>query len=303
MCHQIEFRAMGCQIFAAIDSPSPPESLAALPQLFEQWENHLSRFRPDSELNRINRAKGARNTVSPVFADVLDCAIAAEKLSGGLVTPLLLDALLSAGYDRDFSLLMPHNSFASSELLGVAPQLEEIDWNPRTSSLWLPPDVHLDLGGVAKGWAAHQAAKGLASFGPALVNGQGDIAVTAPRTDGSPWQIGISNPFSPQENIAVLHISGGGVATSGRDRRAWMQNGIPVHHIIDPRTGFPAQTDVLTATAIAPTVMQAETVAKTLLILGSENALFWLDAHPEFDALLVLEDGQRLMSENFEKYL
>ena len=303
MLQKTEFRAMGCRIFAAIDSPSPPTTLNELPHWFDEWEDRLSRFRPDSELNRINRANGVPTQVSPVFADVLENAIAAEALSDGLVTPVLLDALVSAGYDRSFSLI-PDNVFgAQPAQIGFIPRLAEIDWDPTTSTLWLPPDVHLDFGGVAKGWAADQAARRLSTFGAALVDGQGDIAITAPQADGSPWQIGVANPFEPTDNILLLHIPKGGVATSGRDHRNWLRNGIPAHHIIDPRTGIPAETDVLTATAIAPSVMQAEAVAKTLLILGSENALFWLDAHPEFAALLVLEDGQVLTSENLEKFL
>jgi thiamine biosynthesis lipoprotein len=303
MLHQTEFRAMGCRIFAAIDSPSQPHPLEDLPRWFDEWEDHLSRFRPDSELNRINRANGIPTKVSAVLADVLEYALEAETLSDGLVTPVLLDALISAGYDRSFSLL-PEESFgARSAQLEFIPSLVEIDWEPSTTTLWLPPDLHLDFGGVAKGWAADQAAKRLAVFGPTLVDGQGDIAISGPQSDGSPWKIGVADPFEKTENIAYLHIHKGGVATSGRDRRTWLRNGEAAHHIIDPRTGQPAQTDVLTATAIAPTVMQAEVVAKTLLILGSENAMFWLDAHPEFDALLVLGDGQVLTSENIENYL
>ena len=303
MLHQTEFRAMGCRIFIASDSPSQPEIFAEIPHWFDEWEDHLSRFRPESELNRINRANGIPTRVSPIFADVLERAIEAEALSDGLVTPVLLDALISAGYDRSFNLI-PENGFgARPAQIGFIPRLDEIDWDPNTSTLWLPPDMHLDFGGVAKGWAADQASKRLAHLGATLVDGQGDIAVTGPRADGSAWQIGIANPFNPSENIAVLKISEGGVATSGRDRRNWLRDGILAHHIIDPRTGQSAETDVLTATAIAPTVMQAEAVAKTLLILGSENALHWLDTHTEFNALLVLEDGQVLTSENFEEYL
>ena len=303
MLYQSEFRAMGCRIFAAVDSPSSPELFKELPGWFDEWEDHLSRFRPDSELNRINRANGVPIKVSPIFADVLEYAIEAETLSDGLVTPVLLDALISVGYDRSFNMI-PHNSFgAQSAQVDFILRLSEIDWDPSTSTLWLPPDLHLDFGGVAKGWAAEQASRRLMHLGPTLVDGQGDIAVRGPRADGSPWQIGIADPFDEEKDLAILNITKGGVATSGRDRRNWLRDGVPAHHIIDPRTGLPAETDVLTATVIAPTVMQAEAVAKTLLILGSENAIFWLNAHPEFDALLVLDDGQAVTSSNFEHYL
>ena len=303
MLHETEFRAMGCRIFVASDSPSQPELFEEIPQWFDEWQDHLSRFRPDSELNRINRANGVPLKVSHTFADVLERAIEAEALSDGLVTPVLLDALVSAGYDRPFNLL-PQESFAAqASEIDFIPRLAEIEWDPSTSTLWLPPDLHLDFGGVAKGWAADQASRRLAHLGATLVDGQGDIAVSGPRADGSPWRIGIANPFEPSENIAILNIREGGVATSGRDARNWLRDGVLAHHIIDPRTGQPAETDILTATVIAPTVMQAEAVTKTLLILGSDNALHWLDAQPEFAALLVLEDGRVITSETFENYL
>ena len=303
MLHQTEFRAMGCRIFIASDSPSLPAAFTEIPQWFDQWEDYLSRFRPDSELNRLNRANGIPTKVSPVFADVLERAIEAEALSDGLVTPVLLDALVSAGYDRSFN-QVPQESFgARPEELGFIPRLEEIDWDPNTSTLWLPPDLHLDFGGVGKGWASYQTAQRLKNDAPGLVDAQGDITVTAPQIDGSPWRIGIENPFDESENVAVINIHEGGVATSGRNARNWLRDGKLAHHIIDPRTGQPAETDVLTATVIAPNVMQAEAVTKTLLILGSENAIHWLDAHPEFAALLILEDGQVITTKNFEEFL
>ncbi len=303
MLQQTEFRAMGCRIFIASDSPSQPDSFAEIPHWFDQWEDHLSRFRPDSELNKLNRSNGIPTKVSPVFADVLECAIEAEKISNGLVTPVLLDALISAGYDRSFNLVPGESLAAHPAEIDFIPHIDEIDWNPATSTLWLPPDLHLDFGGVGKGWASYQTAQRLQSNAPSLVDAQGDITVTAPHADGSPWKIGVADPFDQSENIVVINIYEGGVATSGRNARNWMRNGKLAHHIIDPRTGQPAETDVLTASVIAPNVMQAEAVTKTLLILGSQNARHWLDAHPEFAALLVLENGQVIHTENFENYL
>ena len=303
MLHQTEFHAMGCRILIISDSPSQPELFPDIAQWFDQWENHLSRFRPDSELNQINRANGIPTKVSPIFADVLERAIEAEKISDGLVTPVLLDALISAGYDRSFNLL-PHESFAAHPAeIGFIPHIDEIDWEPATNTLWLPPDLHLDLGGIGKGWAAQQTVQRLQDKAPSLVDAHGDIAISAPQADGSPWRIGVANPFDRTENVAIINISSGGVATSGRDARNWLRDGKLAHHIIDPRTGQPAETDVLSATVIAPDVMQAEAITKTLLILGSENATLWLDAHPEFAALLILEDGQVITSQNFEDYL
>jgi thiamine biosynthesis lipoprotein len=163
--------------------------------------------------------------------------------------------------------------------------------------------MSLDFGGIAKGWAAHQAMKRLQFEGPALVNAGGDIAISGPRADGSPWQIGITNPFDRKEEIEALFVNDCGVATSGKDRRRWTRNGILQHHIIDPDTNQPADTDLLTVTVIAPNVMEAEAAAKAAFILGSRVGLEWIETHPRFAALFILEDGQVLYSHKMEEFL
>jgi FAD:protein FMN transferase len=161
----------------------------------------------------------------------------------------------------------------------------------------------LDFGGIAKGWCADQALKRLQAEGPVLVNAGGDIAINGPRADSSPWQIGIADPFHPGEEIETLFLNACGVATSGKDRRRWTRNGILRHHIIDPFTGQPAETDLLTVTVIAPNVMDAEAVAKAAFMLGSHAGMEWIDAHPERAALFILDDGQVLYSRKMEEFL
>jgi thiamine biosynthesis lipoprotein len=169
--------------------------------------------------------------------------------------------------------------------------------------LRLSPGTRLDLSGIAKGWAADQAARRLALLGPSLVDAGGDIAVCGPRLSGEPWPVAIPDPFNPTENIDLLLLEQGGVATSGRDRRRWLKDGWWRHHIIDPRTGLPAQTEVLTATVLAPNAQTAEMAAKTALILGSWQGIAWLDARPELAGLLVLEDGERVHSRQWMNYI
>jgi thiamine biosynthesis lipoprotein len=136
----------------------------------------------------------------------------------------------------------------------------------------------------------------LSVAGPALVDAGGDIAVSGPMADGSAWPIAIDDPHAPGETIGVLLLSGGAVATSGRDYRRWRQGERERHHIIDPRSGEPADTDVLSATVLAPTAVMAESAAKAALILGSRDGMAWIEAHPQLAALLVLENGQRYAS-------
>jgi thiamine biosynthesis lipoprotein len=163
--------------------------------------------------------------------------------------------------------------------------------------------MSLDFGGIAKGWAAHQTMERLQAEGPALVNAGGDIAISGPRADGSPWPIGITDPFHPGEEIEVLLLNRGGVATSGKDRRRWIRNGVLQHHIINPATNQPADTDLLTVTVVAPDVTKAEAMVKAAFILGSVTGLEWIETQPGLAALFILDNGQVLYSEKMDEYL
>jgi thiamine biosynthesis lipoprotein len=211
-----------------------------------------------------------------------------------LVSPLMLNALEAAGYDRNFADLPVEISAP------VDPPIWNTNWNLQLDfdnhTLILPPGARLDLGGIAKGWAADRAAQRLGKLAPALVDAGGDIAASAPQADGSPWPVGVADPLDPEAQLDLVMLWRGGVATSGRDYRRWRKDGRWQHHIIDPRTGLPAQTDVLSVTVVAPSACMAETAAKTALILGSLDGLRWLDDRPELAGLIVLDDGSTIPS-------
>ncbi len=303
MLHRLEFHAMGCEMLAVVEVESVSAQLVSVLEWFEEWEQVLSRFRYDSELTRLNQIHERPVPVSDTLWDVLQTARNAERLADGLVTPTLLDAIIEAGYDRPFDVL-PHQTPAVVDPVLTTPRpLAAITVNSLTRTVTLPSGLSLDFSGSAKGWAAHQAMKRLQAEGPALVNAGGDIAISGPRTDGSPWPIGISNPFQPKEDLETLYLNSCGVATSGKDRRRWTRNGILQHHIIDPATSQPAETDLLTVTVVAPDVMEAEAAAKAAFILGSRVGLEWIEARPRLAALFTLDNGQVLYSDKIEEFL
>jgi len=303
MLHRLEFHAMGCKMLAILEHETEPVTLPQVPEWFEEWEQTLSRFRYDSELSRLNQIHEQSVPVSKTLWDVLQSARKAEQLTGGLVTPTLLDAIIEAGYDRPFDVLPHQVMYAPDPLLIALPALTGIVVNDAAQTVTLPSDVGLDFGGIAKGWCAYQAVSQLQAEGPALVNAGGDIAISGARVDGSPWQVGIADPFHPDAEIEALFLNACGVATSGKDRRRWTRNGILQHHIIDPLTGQPAETDLLTVTVVAPNVMQAEAAAKAAFLLGSRAGTDWIETHPEMAALFILDDGQVLYSDRMEEFL
>jgi thiamine biosynthesis lipoprotein len=305
MLHRLPFRAMGGEMLAILEgeADSPPSILDEVPCWFEDWEQALSRFRIDSELSHLNRTFDQPVEVSNTFWDVFQYALSAERITNGLVTPTVLDAMIEAGYDQTFDTLPRYQNGHGLQVLSAVNPLSVITWDERSRTICLPYGVHLDFGGVAKGWAAHQVAERLKEYGPALMNAAGDIAISGSLASGEPWQIGIRNPFEPNIDFETLKLKRCGVATSGRDRRNWHQNRLPRHHIIDPHTGQPAETDVMTVTIVAPTVMEAEATAKAVLILGGEQGLEWIEADPTLAGIIVLESGHTFYSQHIHEYL
>jgi thiamine biosynthesis lipoprotein len=317
---RIEFQAMGSRILGLLDSSDSQADalLARLPAWFEDWEQALSRFRPGNELDRLNHSAGLPMSVSQTLWDVIQTARAAEQFTHGLVSSTILDALVFAGYDRTFDdvpsahlqQMLPGSVLEwSRQALRVfeAPVMPDnpgvIFWDVPTRSLILPDGVHVDLGGVAKGWAADQAAWQLAFLGPVLVAAGGDIAISGLQKDGQAWPVGIDDPFKIGSHFETLKLGRCGVATSGKDYHRWLKDGMWHHHIIDPRTGLPADTDILSATVVAPTLMEAEAAAKAVLILGSQAGLDWLEADSGLAGVLVLDNAERFYTQNMENYL
>jgi thiamine biosynthesis lipoprotein len=301
----LEFHAMGSQMLAASDADSPTATarLEQVPHWFETWESRLSRFRVDSELTRLSRADGEPVAVSNVLWDALQTSLKAARLSDGLVIPTMAPWVEAAGYDRTFAEVGQAVSTRPFPERSAQEDWRAIRLDGASRSVTLPNGCRLDLGGTAKGWAADRAVRRLKTHGPALVNAGGDVAVHGPRPDGRGWAVGVSDPANPDRALELLCLSHGGVATSGRDVHRWIRGGRVMHHIIDPRTGLPAATDVLSTTVVAPTTVEAEVAAKVVVILGSVAGLAWLESHSPFAALLVLEDGRVVRSHRFRRYV
>jgi thiamine biosynthesis lipoprotein len=232
---------------------------------------------------------------------VLQLSLEMDEYSHGLVTPVVLDALEAAGYEVSFN---PGQVFLNS----LTPprhiptfELSDIEFRVSSREVKMPTGMRLDFGGVAKGWAAHQAMQRLSTYGPVLVNAGGDISISSPRQNGVPWKVGIIDPLQPEVDIVHLSITAGGLATSGKDYRTWRQDGVLRHHIIDPRTGEPAVTDILTSSVYAATIMEAEAAAKILFISGSEEENPWLLEHSRIAVLQVMDDGSLRATQPMQK--
>jgi thiamine biosynthesis lipoprotein len=288
----IAFRAMGSQVNVWLETGEDGTViLQQVPGWLEDIEAVLSRFRPTSELSYLNRQVGKRVTVSDIMCTNIAQALMAARLTGGLVTPLVLRALVAAGYDRSFEMLQ-------GTVTGRTEGVPLCDWegiqlNETARRVWLPDQI--DLGGTAKGWSAQLVANRLAGYGAALVDLGGDIVGR-----GKPWAVQLHDPFQPDTPFTTLTLHDEAVATSGTDYRRW---GTRQHHIIDPRTGIPADTDVVSATVIHPDAVLAETFAKAVLLQGSRAGLSWLAQQPQTAGAVFDREGRVLATENFQTHI
>lgn len=165
------------------------------------------------------------------------------------------------------------------------------------------PGLRFDLGGMGKGWTVDRAADLLHGQGPYLVNAGGDLYAAGKPDGAHGWTLYIEHPWQPQGWIAQLHLEDAALATSTVAKRRWRQGGSVQHHLIDPRSGRPAQTDVLAVSVIAKRTLIAEVLAKAALLLGAEGGLDYLARMADVDGLIVRSDGRVLYTAGFEQRL
>jgi thiamine biosynthesis lipoprotein len=299
LTHELTFRAMGSRIEAYCDSQRDDarRALQQLPGRFARWERLFSRFDAGSALSRLNRAAGARaQRVPRQLLDLLERSLTAARHSDGLTVPTVLAALERIGYRRPW--VDGPDTAAAAEMLPATPlqQLAAVKLDHRRQRVRLSAGSGLDLGGVAKSWAAQRAARLIGRHGPALVSAGGDIAVSGPQVDGRPWCVAIGDPFARVPYLATLWLRRGGLATSGTDYRRWVQQDRLRHHIIDPRSGEPADTDLLSVSVVDRDAVTAETSARAWLIRGSAALQAATGADAGQAVFAVAVDGRLLIS-------
>jgi thiamine biosynthesis lipoprotein len=251
----------------------------------EAWARRLTRFEPDSDLCVLNRQPGAPHaSVRPTLCAVLRRSQSVAERTEGMVDVGLLAERLAAETGDD-----PPPAPASWTLRTLA----------RGGVVHREGPVRFDLDGVAKGWIADRALALLSGYPAALVDADGDIAV---RTNAAqPWQLAVADPRHDDEDLATVVLEAGrharlGVATSGTSMHRWQHDTGSRHHLIDPRTGRPAITDVVQATVIAESALAAESLAKAVVISGSEEGLDLAERAGSLAEVLLLDDGEVIAS-------
>jgi thiamine biosynthesis lipoprotein len=283
-------RAMGGRlvIHLAIEDERREDARLALERI-GRWAARLNRHSASSELLDLNADPHSAVMIGPTLASALAAGQVAAQTSAGLVDITLLDARLAAEQ--------------GAPALAVGPRAWTMRRGRRgTATVVRAPGLHFDLDGVGKGLLADRALALLGTHPNAVVDAGGDLAIRV--APGRVWEIAVADPRDPAQDLCVLRIAYEfatspvrlGVATSGTLVQRWVRNGRVSHHLIDPRTGAPAVTDVLQATVIAESAQRAEALAKAAVIAGSVAGLELLERSEAAGAVLLTESGVVLSS-------
>jgi thiamine biosynthesis lipoprotein len=287
------FRALGTRaVVATADPDALPLARALLVVGLRAFDLACSRFRADSELAALNRAAGRPVEVGELLWDAISVAVRAAEETDGLVDPTVGRSLRLAGYDRPFARV----SLRDGRL--VRPEFErpagwrELDLDAGRRAVRVPAGVELDLGATAKALAADALAGAAAAVTATgvLVSLGGDVAV-AGEAPGAGWAIRLADDHAAPLDVPgpIVAVTRGGLATSGVAVRRWQTVAGELHHIVDPRTGRPADAVWRTATVAARSCVEANAASTAAVILGAD-APAWLEARC-LPARLVHADG------------
>lgn len=266
----LSFRAMGTRARVLVLG-GPADLAARLRDRVGELEARWSRFRPDSELSRMNAAAGRPVVVSAGTFALIELAVDAWWRTGGRFDPTVHDAMVRLGYDRDFDEVRSdaRPDTAPAARAAPAPGCATIRLDALVRAVHLPRGVHLDLGGIGKGYAADVLCREALAEGArgVCIDLGGDVRIAGEGPDSGAWRVEVE-PLGAREPIGGLRLADGGVATSTRLKRRWETARGAAHHLVDPTTGIPAEGGLVSVTVIAGETWWAEVLAKAAFVAG-----------------------------------
>lgn len=266
--HNYQFNSMSTFVNISINRELFANDLMPVYKWFQAIEDTCSRFREDSELSKLNKQIGKEVEVSRNMLIILKEAERFYKETDGMFNPGILSAIENSGYSQSIEHIRGQQVELSPPLAAAAIKLPAYSLNEDHQSVLLTSRI--DLGGIAKGWVIDRAAEELEKLGFGFINVGGDIRIFGklPR----PLNVGIESPFDSSSMISSIHVETGALATSTSMKRRWLVQEKWNHHLIDPKTGKPSKSKIVSATVTAPTAVEADVWAKTILLIGEEKA-------------------------------
>lgn len=284
------FAAMGTYLTVTSPKGSGPAAVRTAVEAVVDVERRMSAFLPDSELTRLNAARaGDAVVLSQPLASVLEEAARAHRLTQGAFDPTVPPLLSAWGFCRGAPTCRPGPSAVRAALAHTGMGRVTVDGQ---TARYNQEGMTVDLGGIAKGYGVDRAAAALSAAGVrGLVNSGGDIRAAGARPGGEPWRVGVRDPVRRDRTFATISLTAGGaIATSGTYEQYVELEGKRIPHVLDPRSGQPVD-EMVSATVIAPTAMEADALATACVVLGRAEALALLEPLPGVEGLLVARRG------------
>lgn len=282
---QHSFRSMASDVRFWVVRPGAgaEAAVAKAQETVEAVASTCTRFDPTSDLMRANAAGTQWQQVAPECFEALVLAAEAHRLTDGLFDPRVLTVLTSIGYDRslpfaDRTLAMPDHDVPKARRRWQPVRRWKPAFDEERSSVRVGPEP-VDLGGIGKGLAVTWASEILAGSGDSvLAEAGGDLMALGGGPEGTGWMVDVENPFGG-EAAAVLRVVDRGIATSSTRIRSWTVGERQVHHLIDPRTRMPAESDLASVTVVGADPGIAEVWSKSLFVIGRGSIRSFADDH------------------------
>jgi FAD:protein FMN transferase len=286
-------RAMACEFEVLLNAGQYDDgtelAVAAL-DLIDRLEDQLTVYRDQSELSRLNRTAADREVeVEPRLFQLLRFARELHRRTAGAYDVTSGPLSKVWGFYRRAG-QMPRDEDLAEALRHVGSQHLALDESNHTIR-FLQPQLEINLGSIGKGYALDRVAELLEGHGVAdfmLHGGQSSILARGSRGPavGQGWWVGLRNPLRPDERLGEIRLRNRALATSGSGKQFFFHDGRRYGHILDPRTGCPAE-GVLSSTVLAATAAEADALSTAMFVMGIEPALDYCQAHPELGAVLI----------------
>jgi thiamine biosynthesis lipoprotein len=268
-----------------VDGRNPDELVSTVFETMEDLEVMLSRFILDSEISEINQRAGQWVKVSPTTLDVIELGLEVGDLTGGAFDITIGAVLNLWGFGRG-QYYVPTEAELQASLATVDYTKVEVD--RLQSRVRIPQGTVLDLGGIAKGYIVDRGIQILrdANVKRAFINAGGDISAIGRRPDNQAWRIGVQNPENPADIRYVLPLDDQSVVTSGDYQRFFTHENERYHHIIDPRTGYPAR-GVTSVTIVGDNSAISDALSTAVFVLGWSEGRALVERVPDVEAIIV----------------
>ncbi|GAB6138392.1 FAD:protein FMN transferase [Halanaerobaculum tunisiense] len=293
---------MGTKVRMKAYHSAPGQVLKDSFSIVEDLEAKMSSSITDSEVNQVNQAAGQKKVqVSADTYQVIKKSLEYAQLTAGSFDPTIGPLVDLWGIGTE-NAQVPTDKQIKDRLSGV--DYKQVELFPANKQVFLKqPDMKLDVGGIAKGYAADQVIdlwqkQGVES---GFISLGGNVSVLGAKPDGSPWKVGIQDPKEPRGNVmATVEVRDKTVVTSGNYERYFVEDGVRYHHILNPQTGRPAKKGIISSTIITDNSFDADTLATAVYVLGVKEALKLIRDLPEIEALLINQDKEVYLTSGLE---